>query len=126
MILRGQFFLFPFLVVFCLGAQEMLKNNDFSNGFDNWGNPSIPQGSVSEVNDTQWGNGLFFEIQNGGTNNWDIQMFQSGINLRPGYTYKVTVKGYGNGGDRKILAGIGESGGNYDSYIELECNLEDN
>lgn len=126
MILRGQFFLFPFLVVFCLGAQEMLKNNDFSNGFDNWGNPSIPQGSVSEVNDTQWGNGLFFEIQNGGTNNWDVQMVQSGINLRPGYTYKVTVKAYGNGGNRKILAGIGENGGNYDSYIELECNLKDN
>jgi len=124
-ILRDQFFLLPFLVVFCLGAQELLKNNDFSNGFDNWGHPSVPQGNVSDVN-TQWGDGLFFEIQNGGTNNWDIQMFQSGINLRPGYTYKVTVKGYGNGADRKILAGIGESGGNYDSYIELECNLEDN
>ncbi|MDO5577366.1 MAG: glycoside hydrolase family 9 protein, partial [Fibrobacter sp.] len=116
----------PFLVVLaalCINAQELLKNNDFAGGLAEWGSPSVPQGTVTAVK-TQWGGGLSFDVQNGGTNSWDIQMTQGGINLRPGYTYKISVRAHANSGSRKILVGIGESGGEYLSYIEFECSLE--
>ncbi|MFP4162604.1 MAG: glycoside hydrolase family 9 protein [Chitinispirillaceae bacterium] len=105
-----------------LHAQELVTNHDFSSGDESW-EARTPDGSVSEVSG-EWGDGLFFDLANGGgTNSWDVQMTQEGINLRPGYTYKITFGGVAENGNKQILVGIGESGGAYTSYIETDGTL---
>ncbi|MDG5815657.1 glycoside hydrolase family 9 protein [Chitinispirillales bacterium ANBcel5] len=105
------------LITLSLSAQELLRNGNFSSGTDDW--DARLSGTVSEVTGS-WGTGLLFDITSGGSQMWDVQMTQEEIHLRPGYTYTISFSGIGNGGDKRVVLGIGQDGGDYTSYIEAD------
>ncbi len=94
-------------------GSEMLQNGDFTSKMMSWA-PYVDTAAAATyaVADGK----IKFDITNAGTQNWHIQLKQSGLNLEKGKTYqvKVTLKA---SADRKVeLALMGNATKNYAYY----------
>jgi hypothetical protein len=91
----------------------MLLNGDFSNGNTGWA-PYIDASAAATyvVADHK----IKYDITNAGSQNWHIQLKQSGLNLEKGKTYQVKVT-FKSSVDRKVeLALMGNASKNYAYY----------
>lgn len=68
-----------------LFGEQMLVNNDFKSGLQGW--QTEGSGFTVSAGLDQWGSYADVAITNGGTNPWDVKLFQSGLTLEPGYEY---------------------------------------
>jgi hypothetical protein len=98
---------------------NLLKNGNFSLGFDNWNfytNMST-QGSASVVDRI-----LNVNIINGGTESWHVQLIQPTIKIEKGKTYDIQFDASANQ-TRNINVGVGQDGGSYASYFSQSVSL---
>ncbi len=94
-------------------GSEMVLNGDFSNGNIGWA-PYIDTSAAAIYSIAD--NKIKFDITNAGSQNWHVQLKQSGLNFEKGKTYqvKVTLKA---STDRKVeLALMGNASKNYAYY----------
>ncbi len=130
---RAGAFLMILFSTFVLQSQELLINNDFEYGLAGWRTRVPAGGSVMAV-DYSWGTDVEFSLFTGGSYIYDVQLIQTGISVRPGYTYTITFGGSGYYADKPIMVGIGKDGSEttgdgselYPSYIEAQGVLESN
>lgn len=137
--MKPRWYIVPALIL-CfysgLFSQELLQNSDFdTDGLSGWLTP-VPEGSTVEAIEYDWGVDIFFDLSEGGggENSCDVQLIQTGIAVKPGYTYTITLGGSGYYSDKSILVGIGKDGsektgdgsGVYDSYAEKSFTLTEN
>ena len=70
-------------------GENILKNSDFSNGEEGW-EKAVTSPGEAEVS---FADGkATYNITNVGTEDWNVQLKQSGITLEKGSKYKVTFK----------------------------------
>lgn len=94
-------------------SSEMVKNGDFSDGTTNWA-PYVD--STAAANFAAENNKIKFDITNPGSQNWNVQLKQSGLNLVKGKTYQLKVT-FSTNVDRKVeLALMGNASKNYAYY----------
>ncbi len=68
-------------------GEELVKNGDFANGQEYW----EPYKLADEYADITFADGVAtFDIKNVGTEDWNVQLKQSGISLKQGSTYQVS------------------------------------
>lgn len=68
-------------------GKNLLKNGDFSNETDNW-NINVPEDATTNIAD----HAIVYHISNAGTEEWHVQLKQSGLTLEKGCKYRVTFK----------------------------------
>lgn len=112
-------------------AAELLFNNSFENGGLNGWITHAQTGDQIVATTFTSGTDVQFLLVNGGVDRWDIQIFQTGIALKPGRKYNLGFGGYGLEGAKSITVGVGHNGGpasqagdgtgNYDGYFEIEA-----
>lgn len=98
------------------GVQELLTNKDFANGMEGW-TETIANWDASVTADAQSNianNAITYSITNAGTENWHVQLKQSGLSLKPGITYHVSFVAQSDV-DRTIMTGV-QNGVNYTWY----------
>jgi hypothetical protein len=111
---------------------ELLVNGDFNTGnLDHWySNLISPSDSVLPKTFT-WGTDIHFVLANGGTNIWDVQIYQP-IAIRAGYRYSMSIGGSGLLGNKPINFSInhnggtvngGDGNGDYSAYTALSVTL---
>lgn len=94
-------------------GSNMLQNSDFSNGTTGWA-PYIDASAAATYDVTD--HTIKYEIANAGSQNWHIQLKQSGLNLEKGKTYQVKAT-FKSNVDRKVeLALMGNASKNYAYY----------
>jgi hypothetical protein len=94
-------------------SSEMLKNGDFSDGVANWA-PYVDTGASATYKAED--NKIKFDITNAGSQNWHIQLKQSGLKLEKGKTYQLKLT-FSSNVDRKAeLALMGNESKNYAYY----------
>lgn len=73
-----------------LSAANLIVNGDFANGVSGW-TPSAwsPDGSA-EGKPSVVGGALSYQVTNGGTETWNVQLFQTGVPFVKGMTYTLT------------------------------------
>lgn len=126
-------FLAILLPLAALQSQELLLNNDFYYGLAGWQTRAPLYDDIYTI-DEEWGTDCFFDLYDGGLYIYDVQLIQTGIPVRAGYTYTITFGGSGYYGDKSIMVGIGKDGSvatgdgseDYTSYVEAEGTLESN
>ena len=71
-------------------GKNLLKNGDFSNETDNWNIWGItaPGEAKADIAD----HAIVYHISNAGTEEWHVQLKQSGLTLEKGCKYRVTFK----------------------------------
>ena len=71
-------------------GKNLLKNGDFSNETDNWNIWGItaPGEAKTDIAD----HAIVYHISNAGTEEWHVQLKQSGLTLEKGCKYLVTFK----------------------------------
>ncbi len=70
-------------------GKNLLKNGDFSNEKDNWNiYIKAPEDATTNIAD----NAIVYHISNAGTEDWNVQLKQSGLTLEEGCKYRVTFK----------------------------------
>ncbi len=68
---------------------ELIQNGDFTNGEENWTQAVTAPGAA----DVNFDNGkATFNITNVGTQDWNVQLKQSGLTLEKGARYKMNMK----------------------------------
>jgi endoglucanase len=125
-----------FSTVFNLSSQELLKNSDFDSGGLSYWKGVAPSGSSVTADSHTWGVDIFFDLSGGGggTESWEVQLFQTGVAVRPGYTYTISFGGSGYYASKSVLVGIGKDGDSvtgdgskeYPSYVEKTFALSRN
>ena len=104
---------------------NMLKEPDFAEGGNNWETSGTPDKAVVSFE----GNKAVYKISNVGTNDYDIQLKQAGLNIEKGATYTLKLKAKSTAA-RKINVGLqGGASREYDLYggdgnIELQADTE--
>lgn len=108
-------------------GSNMVLNGNFENGIVNWA-PYVDSSASATylVKD----NKFTYNISNAGSENWHIQLKQSGLNLEKGKTYQLKAT-FKSSVDRKVeLALMGNDSKNYAYYggtvIELVADKEYN
>lgn len=94
-------------------AEQMLVNNDFKSGLTGWSTQGT--GFTAVPGSDEWGSFVNVNITDGGTNPWDVKLYQGGITLEPGYEYTMewgATRGSGN-----ISVGLGLSTDPYTDYM---------
>lgn len=96
-----------------LFAEQMLVNNDFKSGLSGWSTQGT--GFTAVAGSDEWGSFINMNITDGGTNPWDVKLYQDGITLEPGYEYTMewgATRASGN-----IAVGLGMSADPYTDYM---------
>ena len=94
-------------------SAEMVQNGDFADGMLGWAPFVDTSAAATYVIDK---NKIKFDITNAGSQNWHIQLKQSGLNLEKGKTYRVKVT-LQSSADRKVeFALMGNASKNYAYY----------
>ena len=94
-------------------GSEMVQNGDFASGIMSWA-PYVDTAAAATYAVAD--NKIKFEIKNAGSQNWHIQLKQSGLNLEKGKTYQVKVT-FQSSADRNVeLALMGNASKNYAYY----------
>lgn len=104
-----------FVVNMVTPGEEMVANGDFSDGKNNW-DWLVRNGAaaVFSVED----DAAHISISNGGDNNHDIQLTQSGITLIQGREYVFEFDAWANA-PRTLEAKIAENGGAFTDYTQV-------
>lgn len=97
---------------------EMLKNSDFSEGFDGW-NYYVSSGNAAFTTDSA---GAVLEVTAPGDNSWDIQLGQGGLSLEKGVAYTFSVQ-LESSDSVRLIVGVGESGGDWSQYLRKDVIL---
>jgi hypothetical protein len=108
-----KFLLYTFLVCFSISAQtNFVVNGDFSSDSSGWKlgvyGDAMATGSI--VDST-----YIIDVQNSGSETWNIQFTQSGISLDSGAVYSFSFEASA-GSARTIEANVEKDGGDYSSY----------
>lgn len=115
-----------------VAGENMLVNADFSNEDDamkgwtetiaNWGSEYVTEASRS-IKD----GAIIYDIANPGTEDWHVQLKQSGLNLEKGCSYKVTFNVKSTAA-RTIKTGVMSTGfdfyGGSDEVLEADIDKE--
>lgn len=72
-------------------STNLLKNADFAKGIDGW-SPYVHEPSGANATNEVSDNAIIFNIQNVGTDDWNVQLKQEGLSLQAGHTYHVSFK----------------------------------
>ncbi|MDG5816058.1 glycoside hydrolase family 9 protein [Chitinispirillales bacterium ANBcel5] len=106
---------------FGVPAGEQVANGDFSDGLNRWtlgtslggvGSPSVTDGEYH------------LSITDGGTEEWSLQIVQTGIQLIEGVTYEFRFDAYADE-ERTLIADIAMSAAPWSSYITGVSNQVD-
>jgi beta-glucanase (GH16 family) len=94
-------------------GSEMIQNGDFADGITNWA-PYIDAGaSATYVVENKE---IKYDIKDAGSQNWHVQLKQSGLNFEKGKTYQIKAT-FKSSADRKVeLALMGNASKNYAYY----------
>jgi beta-glucanase (GH16 family) len=98
--------------VFKAGS-EMVQNGDFADGMMSWA-PYVDTTAAATY--TFADNKVKFDITNAGTQNWHIQLKQSGLNLEKGKSYQVKATFQSSATRNVELALMGNATKNYAYY----------
>lgn len=100
------------------GKQELLSNSDFSNGMEGWTETiaNWDETVTANAQSSIANNAITYTIVNPGTENWHVQLKQSGLSLQPGITYHMSFVAQSDV-DRTIITGV-QNGVNYTGYVE--------
>ncbi len=101
-------------------GENIITNGTFSNGTNNWEFSTYNNGSAtSYVN----GNGEYeISITNGGSNVWDVQLLQKGLQLIKGYTYRLEYDARA-AHNRAVTIKLERSSDPWDDYSEIGQTL---
>jgi len=102
-----------------LFADQLLTNNDFSAGLTGWSTAGT--GFTATPGSDQWGYHVNVNITNGGTNPWDVKLYQDGITLEPGYEYVLEWGATRAGGS--VNVGLGMSTDPYTDYLSDQISF---
>jgi len=111
--------------ILCLGlapaamAEQLLTNNDFTSGLTGWSTQGT--GFSAVPGSDQWGSFLTFNITDGGTNPWDVKLYQDGITLEPGYEY--VLEWGASRGSGSINVGLGLAADPYTDYMNDQISF---
>ncbi len=94
-------------------GSEMVQNGDFADGLRSWA-PYVDTTAAATYAVTN--NKIKFDITNAGSQNWHIQLKQSGLNLEKGKTYQVKVTLKSSTDRNAELALMGNASKNYAYY----------
>jgi hypothetical protein len=94
-------------------GSDMVKNGDFSDGITNWA-PYIDASANAAYSVAD--NKIKFDITNAGSQNWHVQLKQSGFNFEKGKTYQVKVTLKSSADRNAELALMGNASKNYAYY----------
>ena len=74
------------------GSGSLLSNSDFANGMSDWTETIANWGGdyVADASSSVDNGAITYVIQNPGTEDWHVQLKQSGLNLESGKTYVVS------------------------------------
>lgn len=94
-------------------GSNMLLNGDFSDGTNGW-SPYIDSGATAAY--AVANKKISYDIKNAGSQNWHVQLKQSGLNLEKGKTYQVKAS-FKSSANRKVELGLmGNAAKNYAYY----------
>jgi len=96
-----------------LPAEQLLENNDFKSGMSGWS--TLGDGFSATGGSDQWGNFIDVQIANGGSNPWDVKLYQDGITLEKGYEYTLEWGATRSSGS--VNVGVGMAGEPYTDYL---------
>ena len=100
-------------------AEQLLVNNDFTSGMAGWNTQGT--GFSATAGSDQWGSFVNVAIQDGGTNPWDVKLYQDGISLEPGYEYVLEWGATRAGG--VIDVGLGMSVDPYTTFLSDQISF---
>jgi len=102
-----------------LFADQMLVNNDFKAGLSGWDTQG--SGFSAVPGSDAWGSFVNMNITDGGSNPWDVKLFQDGLALEPGYEYVLewgATRASGN-----INVGLGLSAAPYTDFMNDQISF---
>jgi hypothetical protein len=114
-------------------GDELLLNHEFDNNLDNWYPVLTFPSDTIKAQKFTWGTDVLFILKNGGTNSWDVQLYQN-IKIRKGYRYDMYIGGSGLGHNKTIHFDLshngntgwgGDSSGIYTEYTAASVQLRD-
>jgi hypothetical protein len=94
-------------------GSEMVQNGDFAEGMMSWA-PYVDTTAAATYTFTD--HKVKFDITNAGTQNWHIQLKQSGLNLEKGKSYQVKATFQSSATRNVELALMGNATKNYAYY----------
>lgn len=94
-------------------GSEMILNGDFAGGMTGWA-PFVDAGASATY--VAANNEIRYDIKNAGSQNWHVQLKQSGLNLEKGKTYQVKVTLKSSTSRNVELALMGNASKNYAYY----------
>lgn len=102
-------------------GKNLLKNGDFSNETDNWNIYGITAPGEATTNIAD--HAIVYHISNVGTEDWNVQLKQSGLILEEGCKYRVTFKATSTAARTIKLAMMSTS---YNWYGGADIHLPEN
>ncbi len=101
---------------------ELITNGDFSNGLNSWTcNAYDGEGAIADYSVVS--DELYVDITSGGTSgDWNVQLIQGGLVIEEGMNYTISFLARADS-PRNIKAILGEEGGDYTSYGEMDISL---
>ncbi len=96
-------------------VENLLRNGDFSAGFDNWWTAGSVRVSTSDGE-------LCVTITNGGTNQWDVIVGQNGAPVTAGQTYTITFDARASQNARANVR-VQQEAAPYTAYFSQDANL---
>ncbi len=92
---------------------DMVQNGDFSKGIANW-SPFVDAGAKATYNVVN--NKITYDIKSAGSQNWHVQLKQSGLSYEKGKTYQVKATFKSSVSRNVELAFMGNASKNYAYY----------
>jgi endoglucanase len=89
-----------------LPAEQLLTNNEFLSGMSGW--QTEGEGFQAIPGSDQWGSHIDLDISDGGSNTWDVKLYQGGITLEPGYEYVLEWGASRESGSINVGLGMSE------------------
>jgi endoglucanase len=112
------------LLLFWVAAQsygaQLLTNHEFLSGRSGWDSEGAGSFSIVPGSDS-YGSHLDINISNGGSNPWDVKLFQNGITLRQGYEYVLEWGASRESGS--ITVGVGLATDPWTDYLSDQISF---
>lgn len=100
-------------------AGELIRNGTFENGSTAWNLGKYEGGSATG---TVTDKGYRITINNGGNEEWHVQLLQAGLSLESGVTYEFSFDAVATA-DRSISVAVGEASGDFTKYLKQEVDF---
>ncbi len=103
------------------GAQNLLTNADFSDGFTGWEETIANWDKSAEATRSQGDGQIVYDITKAGTEDWHVQLKHNQVTVEAGKTYKVSFKATSTA-TRTICSGV-MNGTTYEQYGQKYVQL---